>query len=101
MPYEYLKPINVFDEAAQRHDYAYYLAEATGIKGALFDNSDRVLEADIQLIEDAYSIMNAYDNKKIDPHTEQQISRGTYLDAKFAAKIFTKIVEFKLRNINR
>ncbi|WP_182920704.1 RHS repeat domain-containing protein [Pedobacter planticolens] len=42
-----LKPINMLDEAAQRHDYAYFKAKTGGISGALFNKS--VSDADLEL----------------------------------------------------
>jgi len=43
-PGEYLKPTNVADAAAQRHDKAYYDAGSSGVEGATKDL--KVMEAD-------------------------------------------------------
>jgi RHS repeat-associated protein len=42
-----LRPIDMLDQASQRHDYSYYLANTGGINGALFDKT--VGDADIRL----------------------------------------------------
>ena len=67
-----LKPIDAMDAAAQRHDYAYYLAKTGGVKGALFD--DRVAAADWALAAEAYNITLLFAENKRDPLTHQPIS---------------------------
>jgi hypothetical protein len=59
-----MDPIDAIDAAAQKHDFAYWKAGASGIQGALFDS--KILGADIQLMNEARSIINSYENGGID-----------------------------------
>ena len=71
-----LTPIDAIDEAAQRHDKAYYDAKTGGISGAVFNSE--VLAADMILVQDAIKIMNDYKAGKIDKITNKPISERTY-----------------------
>jgi hypothetical protein len=50
-----LRPINMLDRAAQRHDFAYYRANTGGISGALFER--KVRKADFALTSDALEVL--------------------------------------------
>ncbi len=67
-----LKPIDAMDAAAQRHDYAYYLAHTGGVKGALFD--DAVGAADRALAGAAFDVQVLFNKHLPDPITHQPIS---------------------------
>jgi hypothetical protein len=67
-----LKPIDMMDAAAQRHDYAYYLAHTGGVKGALFD--DAVGAADRALAGAAFDVQVLFNQHMPDPITHQPIS---------------------------
>ena len=76
---EYLQPVDALDEAAQRHDYAYWKSRASGVSGALF-NLD-VTDADTQLATDAARIVGGYFNNEIDEVTKKPISFRTAFNA--------------------
>jgi RHS repeat-associated protein len=71
-----LKPIDMVDAAAQRHDLAYYNAHISGVKGALFD--DAVGAADRQLAASAHQIDLMYNNGINDSITNRPISLIEY-----------------------
>ncbi len=71
-----MRPIDLIDAAAQRHDYAYWKIGASGVKGALFDK--RVGAADAQLAIDAIGVIVDYHRGTIDPYTGKPISETTY-----------------------
>ena len=90
-----LDPIDAVDAAAQRHDFAYWKAGASGIQGALF-NSD-VFEADVALLNDASAIRTSYSNGGIDSVTGQPISVRTFniasdVQAAFGAIVYGSII---------
>jgi len=71
-----LRPIDMLDEGAQQHDYAYYKANTGGIKGALFNKSVR--KADIALANSArwviiYSWLNIDDPVSKKPVTSAEL----------------------------
>ena len=71
-----LRPIDMLDAAAQRHDLAYYKAHTGGVKGALFD--DAVGAADRQLAASAHQIDLMYNNGINDSITNQPIGLMEY-----------------------
>jgi len=71
----YLKPKDMMDAAAQRHDYYYYMNRADGLTGALF-NTD-VTFADRILVGEAYNAFTGYYKGEIDPITLNPISPRT------------------------
>jgi RHS repeat-associated protein len=74
-PGQYLKPKDMVDAAAQRHDYYYYKLGADGLTGALF-NTD-VTFADHILAYQAYQAFTGYFKGNIDPVTGNAISPRT------------------------
>ena len=71
-----LRPIDMIDAAAQRHDYAYYMANTGGISGALFNKS--VAKADIALARSAdwvilSSILGINDQVTGKPITQKEL----------------------------
>lgn len=67
-----LKPIDMVDAAAQRHDYSYWKLKASGVKGALFDR--QVYFADLQLASEAAEVMTRWDLGQNDTITGRPIS---------------------------
>ncbi len=74
-PSQYLKPKDMVDAAAQRHDYYYYLSHADGVSGALF--STKVALADQIRAAEASRAFFGYFQGKIDPITGTVISPRT------------------------
>ena len=67
-----LKPIDMFDAAARRHDYAYYLLKTGGVSGALFNR--QVYFADFALAQSAAEVMTRWDLGQNDAITGRPIS---------------------------
>ena len=74
-PGEYLKPKDMVDAAAQRHDYFYFVNGADGINGALFNL--KVTNADKILADEASRAFFGYFRGDIDPVTGNPISPRT------------------------
>ncbi|MGC3946381.1 MAG: DUF6443 domain-containing protein [Chryseolinea sp.] len=74
-PGQVLKPKDMVDAAAQRHDYFYFLAKADGVSGALF--ATRVKYADQLLAAEAAKAYFGYFRGEIDPITHNKISPRT------------------------
>lgn len=95
---QYLKPIDMLDAAAQRHDYSYNLAHTGGIKGALSNlevrKADLILaaEANIVIMFAALMIKDPISNKYI---TEPELRWAIGVTALFgdigAAKYTTSL----------
>jgi len=71
-----LEPIDMLDQAAQRHDYAYFKAQTGGVMGALFNTE--VAEADKQLAFRAdlvilYSVFNLDDPVSGEPVSTEEL----------------------------
>jgi len=92
-PFTLGKPINTIDAAARIHDKVYYDAQVGGIEGAFF--SSKVLNADLQLIENAKQVINDYFNKKIDDYTQKPTDFESFLVAIAIRNAFTEIVTLK------
>jgi RHS repeat-associated protein len=71
-----LKPIDMVDAAAQRHDYAYWMLKASGINSALRD--DRTGPADRALAASASKICSMFDDDINDSITNKPISQEEY-----------------------
>jgi hypothetical protein len=71
-----LKPIDMMDAAAQRHDYAYWKLKASGVHSALFE--DRVGFADRALAADAYQVAERYAQNMNDLITHKPITSQEY-----------------------
>ncbi|MHB8209097.1 hypothetical protein [Mucilaginibacter sp.] len=67
-----LKPIDMLDAAAQRHDYSYYLLKTGGVSGALFNR--QVYFADLALASSAAEVMSRWDLGQNDTITGRPIS---------------------------
>ena len=74
-PGQYLKPKDMVDAAAQRHDYYYHLLHADGVTGALF--ATRVTFADQILAGEASKAFFGYFRGDTDPITGNAISPRT------------------------
>ncbi|MEZ4721637.1 MAG: RHS repeat-associated core domain-containing protein [Flavobacteriales bacterium] len=94
-----LNPKDAIDRSAQKHDYAYYRAGATGISGALF-NKD-VIQADGQLASDAFKIMQGYHKGSLDVVTGYPISERTYNMARAVYSTFTYTTTQKITDYSR
>jgi len=75
-PRSFLRPIDAIDKAAQKHDFYYWKAGASGVKGALFDK--QVAAADAILASDALEIIVNYQYGGLDEVTGLPISNRTY-----------------------
>lgn len=81
------------DAGAQKHDYAYWKNNASGITRALLDKS--VASADAALARDALKVLEGYDKKAIDPYTEAPISFRKMQTAYAVYSAFAPITAFK------
>lgn len=88
-----LRPIDLIDAAAQRHDYAYWKIGVSGVKGALFDK--KVRAADAQLAIDAAGVIADYYRGTIDPYTGKLVSWTTFNWAVKVAALFGEIAGYK------
>ncbi|WP_312903060.1 RHS repeat-associated core domain-containing protein, partial [Chryseobacterium taichungense] len=93
-----LKPLDMVDQAAFKHDVAYYNANTGGIKGAMFEKA--IAYADNTLAKDAKNVINGYKRGNIDPVTGQKISQRTYNMAKLVYAAFKTISYQKSARIN-
>ncbi|MCJ7933834.1 MAG: hypothetical protein MUW56_09410 [Chryseobacterium sp.] len=93
-----LKPLDAVDQAAFKHDRAYYEASTGGVKGALFEKS--IAYADMTLAKDAKNVINGYKKGQIDPITGQKISQRTYNMARLVYAAFKSIDYQKSVRIN-
>ena len=71
-----LKPIDMLDAAAQRHDYAYYRHKTGGVNGALWDDS--VGAADRELAYNAWVVVDMYTKGMNDVITHQPITKKEF-----------------------
>ena len=74
-PGQYLKPKDMIDAAAQRHDYYYYKFGADGVSAALLN--DNIEFADQILVNEAYKAVTGYFRGGTDPITGNAISPRT------------------------
>lgn len=74
-PGQFLKPKDMVDAAAQKHDYFYFVNGADGVQGALF-NLD-VTNADKILANEAAEAFFGFFRGDIDPVTGNPISPRT------------------------
>ncbi|HEY9122932.1 MAG TPA: hypothetical protein VIO15_01240 [Bacteroidales bacterium] len=88
-----LQPKDLVDAAAQVHDYRYWVAGASGVKGAFLGINVR--SADGELANSAYGVMQAYGRGEMDPWTGQQISERTYNMARAVYYLFEPITIYK------
>jgi|GEM_PF-1870727 hypothetical protein len=93
---EFLRPVDLLDEAAQRHDYAYFKLGADGISGALFNK--KTVFADLELANDSWNIIEGYWKNEMDPITGRHISFQTYENAWGVYYAFRPISIMKLYN---
>ena len=89
----YLKPIDMLDAAAQRHDYAYDQAKTGGVYGALF--VDKVGQADRDLAWSAITIVDMYNKGINDSITGKQITAGEYQWAQRVSISFSILGDLK------
>jgi hypothetical protein len=88
-----LQPIDALDAAAQRHDYAYWKAKASGAKGAFF--SLAVTNADARLTQDARNILMAASLGNIDPVSNRPYSFAEIKWAYGVTQLFGIITTYK------
>jgi RHS repeat-associated protein len=93
-----LKPLDMVDQAAFKHDRAYYEASTGGVKGALLEKS--IAYADMALAKDAKNVINGYKKGQMDPITGQKISERTYNMARLVYAAFKSIDYQKSVRIN-
>jgi hypothetical protein len=86
----FLSPIDAIDEAAQRHDDAYWKAGVGGLWGAFF--AADVLEADIRLFNDANSIRRSFMTNGCDSVTGFTISERTNNLATDVSRFFGLVI---------
>ncbi|WP_131535594.1 hypothetical protein [Pedobacter nototheniae] len=89
-----LKPVDMLDAAAQRHDVAYDAAKVGGINGALFRR--RVSAADQQLALDAVGVIAAYYRGSKDTITGQRITAEEVKWAERVTAAFLGIGGYKI-----
>jgi RHS repeat-associated protein len=88
-----LQPIDALDAAAQRHDYAYWVAKASGIKGAAFNLA--VTNADARLTQDARNILISASLGGIDPISNRSYSFAELKWAIGVSHLFGIITTYK------
>jgi RHS repeat-associated protein len=88
------EPLDLMDAAALRHDKDYGLVRAKGFIGAVFDKN--TILADIALVQRANTVINLYEEKAIDPYTNQPISQLTLDRARIVKSGFTEIIKRKV-----
>nr|WP_255543166.1 RHS repeat-associated core domain-containing protein [Pedobacter sp. ASV19] len=81
-----LKPIDMLDAAAQRHDYLYWKLKASGVSGAFL--ARQVYFADLQLARDAAEVMTRWDLGQNDAITGKPISSAEAAWAEGASLLF-------------
>jgi hypothetical protein len=85
-----LPAMNSLDAAGMKHDKAYDVERAAGVKGA-FGSLD-VIDADKSLVKDAASVVEMFIKGKKDPITKQKVSFETAATAYNVVKAFSVIV---------
>lgn len=89
--------INLLDLAAKHHDQAYDKVQARGATDAIFDLE--TIDADKQLVKDAFSVIKMYYRNKKDPVNKSTISVETKDAALNVVKLFSTIVLAKTLRI--
>ena len=88
-----LKPIDMIDAAAQKHDYAYFKANTGGIHGALFNKT--VANADIALAHEAEWVIFRYTIGLEDDITGQPITPKEFSAAIIITDLFSSLGNLK------
>jgi hypothetical protein len=91
------QPINLIDWAASKHDDEYFIAQATGWKGAVFNATERVINADRVLIKMSENIINMYLLKKYDRFSKSEVNYETYSMAIAVKFVFEILVAGKVQ----
>ncbi|MBN1462691.1 MAG: hypothetical protein JXQ69_09355, partial [Paludibacteraceae bacterium] len=89
----YLPAINSLDAAGLKHDKAYGKLKISGVKGAI--GSLDAINADIELVKDAATVMEMYCLGKKDPISHKKISKESFETAENVVIAFTLIVQEK------
>lgn len=89
-----LKPIDMVDAAAQRHDYSYWQLQASGVQGALFDRE--VWLADLALARSAAEVMDRWVLGQNDTITGKPISNAEAAWAEGVTLLFGGLGSAKL-----